>query len=126
MSSEDKSWHASHRFARIAPRKARLVVDTIRGQACGEALEQLRFNHRRAARMISAVLRAAMTSADEQEADMPSLYVKEARIDGGPYFRRWRPKDRGRAHPINKRTSHIIVTVAERQGAETRESAGVD
>jgi large subunit ribosomal protein L22 len=110
---EQRTWTAKHRFARIAPRKARLVIDLIRQQRCDEALEQLRFNHRRAARLISEVLKAAMVNADEQEADMPRLYVKEARIDGGPYQRRWRPKDRGRAHPIAKRTSHIIVTVAE-------------
>jgi len=85
----------------------------IRGQQCSDAVEQLRFNHRRSARFVEAVLKAAMVSADEQEADMHRLYVKEARIDGGPYLRRWRPKDRGRAHPIAKRTSHIIVTVAE-------------
>lgn len=107
------TWTAKHRFARIAPRKARLVIDPIRGEPCSDALEQLRFNHRRAARMIEAVLKAAMGNADEQEADMRRLYVKDARIDGGPYFRRWRPKDRGRAHPIAKRTSHIIVTVGE-------------
>ncbi len=102
-----------HRFARIAPRKARLVIDLIRGRSCGDAVEQLRFNHRRSARFIEAVLKAAMTNADEKEADMSRLYVKEARIDGGPYQRRWRPKDRGRVHPIAKRTSHVIVTVAE-------------
>lgn len=102
-----------HRFARIAPRKARLVIDMIRGRSCGEAVEQLRFNHRRSARLIEAVLKAAMTNADEKEADMSRLYVMEARIDGGPYQRRWRPKDRGRVHPIAKRTSHVIVTVAE-------------
>jgi len=44
---------------------------------------------------------------------MRSLFVKEARVDGGPTYGRWRPKDRGRAHPITKRTSHIVVTVAE-------------
>ncbi len=111
---ERQMWTARHRFARIAPRKARLVIDLIRGQRCSEAVEQLRFNHRRAARFIQNVLKAAMTSADEKEADMRSLYVSDARVDGGPYSRRWRPKDRGRAHPIAKRTSHIIVTVAER------------
>lgn len=110
---EQRTWTAKHRFARIAPRKARLVIDLVRGQSCDEALEQLRFNPRRSARLIQDVLRAAMVSADEQEADMASLYVKEARVDGGPYYRRWRPKDRGRAHPIAKRTSHIVVTVAE-------------
>lgn len=109
----ERSWTAKHRFARIAPRKARLVMNLIRGKSCGEALEQLQFNARRPARFIEAVLKSAMVNADEQEADMPRLVVKEARVDGGPYFRRWRPKDRGRAHPIAKRTSHLSVTVAE-------------
>lgn len=113
VQGERLMWTAKHRFARIAPRKCRLVIDTIRGRWCSEAVEQLRFNHRRSARMIEAVLKSAMVSADEQEADMHRLYVREARIDGGPYYRRWRPKDRGRAHPIAKRTSHIIVTVVE-------------
>ncbi len=63
--------------------------------------------------MIEAVLKSAMVNADEQEADMRLLVVKEIRVDGGPYQRRWRPKDRGRVHPIAKRTSHITVTVAE-------------
>lgn len=110
---DKKRWKAMHRFARIAPRKARLVIDMIRGQRCSDALDQLRFNHRRSARMIEAVLKSAMVNADEQEADMTRLVVKEARIDGGPYLRRWRPKDRGRAHPIAKRMCHIIVQVAE-------------
>ncbi|MGD2108377.1 MAG: 50S ribosomal protein L22 [Phycisphaerae bacterium] len=110
---QQRTWIAKHHFARIAPRKARLVIDTIRGEACDEAVEQLRFNRRRAARYIEAVLKSAMVNADEQEADMRRLYVRGARVDGGPYYRRWRPKDRGRAHPIAKRTSHIIITLAE-------------
>ena len=107
-------WTAKHRFARVAPRKARLVIQLIRGQRCSDALEQLRFNHRRAARLISEVLEAAMTNANEREADMRRLYVCDARVDGGPYIRRWRPKDRGRAHQILKRMSHLIVAVEER------------
>ena len=111
--AEERTWTAKHRFARIAPRKARLVIDLIRRKRCDEAIGQLQFNHRRAAGLIRNVLKAAMVNADEQEAEMQRLYVKYARIDGGPYQRRWRPKDRGRAHPIAKRTSHIVVTVAE-------------
>lgn len=107
-------WTAEHRFARIAPRKARLIIDLIRGQRCGDAVEQLRFSHQRGARFVEAVLKAAMVNADEQEADMRRLFVRDARVNGGPYLRRWRPKDRGRAHPIAKRTSHIAVIVAER------------
>jgi len=109
-----ENWSALHRFARIAPRKARLLAGLIRGMRCDEAMEQLRFNPKRGARFVQAVLRSAMVNADEQEADMRRLFVKEARVDGGPYYRRWRPKDRGRAHPIAKRTSHITVIVAEK------------
>ena len=111
---EQRTWMARHRFAKIAPRKARLVIDLVRNRSCAEAMDQLRFNHRRAARFVSEVLKAAMTAADEAEADMRRLVVSEARVDGGPYMRRWRPKDRGRAHPIARRTSHIVVAVVER------------
>ena len=114
MRSIEEQWEASHRYARISARKVRLVIDVIRGLRCGDALAQLAFNGRRASGMIREVLKSAMASASEQDADLRSLYVCEARVDGGPYFRRWRPKDRGRAHPIAKRTSHIIIKVAER------------
>jgi len=62
---------------------------------------------------VDKVLRSAIASADEQEANVARLYVVDARIDEGPAYRRWQPKDRGRAHPIRKRTSHIVVTVDE-------------
>jgi len=107
-------WSAQHKFARIGPRKVRLVIDLIRGMSCEDAIHQLDFNQRRAAYMVRNVLKSAMVNADEQEADMRRLKIVEARVDGGPYYRRWHPKDRGRAHPIAKRTSHIVVTVAER------------
>jgi large subunit ribosomal protein L22 len=108
------TWRAIHWFARIGPRKARLLMSLIRGRPCHEALDLLRFNHRRAARMVEAVLRSAINNAEQDEANVGQLRVVEARADGGPYYRRWRPKDRGRAHPIAKRTSHLIVKVAER------------
>jgi large subunit ribosomal protein L22 len=107
-------WRATHKFARISPRKARLVISLIRGRPCHEALDILRFNHRRASQMIAAVLRSAINNAEQAEANVSRLYVAEARVDGGPYYRRWHPKDRGRAHPIAKRTSHLIVRVAQR------------
>ena len=64
--------------------------------------------------MIAAVLRSAINNAEQDEANVGELVVSDARADGGPYYRRWRPKDRGRAHPIAKRTSHLRVEVAER------------
>ncbi len=113
--AEKRSWVAKHRFARIAPRKARLVIALIRGMPCQQALDVLRFNPRRSSGLIAAVLKSAMSNANEEEADMSRLMVSEARVDGGPIMKRWRPKDRGRAHPIQKRMSHLIVTVAESQ-----------
>ncbi len=111
---EKREWRATHRYARISPRKVGLVTGLIRGMKCGRALDVLKFNPKRAAVMVTKVLKSAMTNADEKEADMARLYVKEARADGGPYYRRFQPKDRGRAHPIAKRTSHITVMVAEK------------
>jgi len=108
-----KSWSAQHRFARISARKVRLTIGLIRGRSCNEAMEQLQFHSRRGGKFVRDVLKAAMANADEQEADMGRLYVREAYADDGPYYRRWRPKDRGRAHPIAKRTSHILVRLAE-------------
>ncbi len=108
------SWMAKHRYARVADRKARLVADLIRGRRCDEAVELLRFTHKRAGRLLDRVLKSAMASANEAEAAMNKLYVAEVRVDPGPIIKRWHPKDRGRAHPIMKRTAHITVAVDER------------
>lgn len=105
-------WRAVHRFARISPTKARLVMNTIRGKSCEEALASLRFNRRRSAGMILNVVKSAMANAGESEANLRSLWIVDARVDGGPMYKRWQPKDRGRAHPTLKRTSHLQVTVA--------------
>jgi len=119
------AWTSTHRYARISPRKARLVVDLIRGRNVDEADEILRFTNKRAATFIRQVLRTAVANADEKEADVDSLYVSEARIDQGPSQMRFQPKDRGRAFPIEKKTSHIIVAVEQgkRSARRTRRSA---
>jgi large subunit ribosomal protein L22 len=106
-------WHAKHTYARISARKARLVTDLIRGREVQNALNVLKFTPNRAAAMVTKVLTSAVANANEAEADMDSLYVDQAYVDEGPTIKRWRPKDRGRAHPINKRTSHIVVVVEE-------------
>ncbi len=106
-------WTSKHRYARISPRKARLVTGLIADRQVDDALELLKFTRKRACALVDKVLRAAMADADEQEADVKRLFVHEARVDEGPTIKRFRPKDRGRAHPIMKRTSHIIVSVAE-------------
>ena len=108
------AWTAKHRFARIAPRKARLVADLVRSRQVQDALNILKLTHNRAATLIGQVLTSAVAGANEQEADMNLLYVNEIRIDEGPTMKRFRPKDRGRAHGILKRTCHIVVSVDQK------------
>jgi large subunit ribosomal protein L22 len=107
------AWLAKHRFARISARKVRLVADLIRGRDVTDALSILKFSPQRAASMINKVLHSAVANADNAEADVESLFVKEAYADEGPTIKRWHEKDRGRAHPIRKRTSHITVVVEQ-------------
>ena len=102
----------THRFARISPRKARLVADLIRGKAVDEADAMLGFSKKRAAVMVRKALAAATANAEDQgQLDRRQLKVVEVRVDEGPTIKRGRPKDRGRFHPIRKRTSHIHVAV---------------
>lgn len=102
-----------HRAARISPRKARLVADMIRGKGIEEAQIILQMSKRRAAVLVNQSLTAAIANADQAEANVRSLVVTDARVDEGPTMKRFQPKDRGRAHPIKKRTSHITVSVDE-------------
>jgi large subunit ribosomal protein L22 len=104
-------WKAKFRYARISARKVRLIIDMIRGRQVQEALNILKFTPNRAAGMISKTLTSAIANASEAEADVESLIVSEARVDEGPVMKRFIEKDRGRAHPILKRTSHIVVVV---------------
>ena len=107
------AWRSVHRFARISSRKASLMADVIRGRDVQDALNVLKFMPHRASGMVAKVLTSAVASANEAEADVEHLYVEEAKVDKGPTIKRFRPKDRGRAHPILKRTSHITVVVEE-------------
>jgi len=104
---------AKHRFARISPTKARAVARLIRGRWVDEALHTLQFTHKRAARLIEKVVRSAMAGAEEQAADVTSLFVQDARVDAGPTIKRWEFVARGMAHPRRKRTCHITVVLDE-------------
>jgi large subunit ribosomal protein L22 len=109
-------FQAKHRFARIAPRKARLVMDLIRGRDVDDAITMLQFAKQRASGMIEKVIRSAVANAIEQDTAVKrnSLYVAKAWVDPGPIIKRFQPKDRGKAHPIQKKTSHLVVEVDER------------
>jgi large subunit ribosomal protein L22 len=110
-------YQAKHRFARIAPRKARLLMDLIRGRDVDDAIAMLKFSKQRASGMIEKVIRSAVANATEQAAtpSRNALYVARAWVDPGPTIKRFQPKDRGKAYSIMKRTSHLVVTVDERE-----------
>jgi large subunit ribosomal protein L22 len=109
-------WHSSYQYAPMAARKVRLVTELIAGRPVQEAMDVLKFTRKRAAPMVDQVLKAAVADADEHQADVDTLYVKEARADEAGIrigTKRWIPKDRGRAHPIRKKACHIHVTVSQ-------------
>jgi large subunit ribosomal protein L22 len=114
-------FEAKHRFARIAPRKARLLMNLIRGRDVDDAITLLRFSKQRASGMIEKVVRSAVANAAEQEVRAKNaLYVSKCWVDCGPVIKRFMPKDRGKAYSILKRTSHLIVTLDEREAKSVK------
>jgi len=106
---------AMARTVRIAPRKARLVIDLIRGKQVGEAVSILKNTQKAASPIIEKVLNSAIANADHNlNLDVNTLFVKEAYVNEGTTLKRFRPRAQGRASQINKRTSHITVVVAEK------------
>ncbi|HEX5443166.1 MAG TPA: 50S ribosomal protein L22 [Pirellulales bacterium] len=106
------AYEAVHRFARISARKVRPIADLIRGKYADEALEILRYQPQRGARLLEKVLKSALGNADDRRApNLQNLVVVDVRIDGGPMFKRIRPRARGMAFMIKKRMSHIRVAV---------------
>jgi large subunit ribosomal protein L22 len=113
---EVSDWHSSCRYAPMAARKVRLVTALIVGRRVQDAMDVLKFTRKRAAPIIDKVLKAAVADADEQQVDVDTLYVSEARVDEAGIrlgTKRWIPKDRGRAHPIRKKACHIHVTITQ-------------
>src|SRR6185312_6638817 len=117
IEQEDRElYRASHRYARISPRKARLLMDLVRGRDVDDALTLLRFAKQRASGMIEKVIRSAVANANENPvAPRGTLYVAKAWVDPGPVIKRFQPKDRGKAYPIKKRTSHLVVALDQRE-----------
>lgn len=102
------------RYSRISPRKARLVIDMIRGQRVEHALGILEFTTKRAAGLVAKTVRSAVANVEStQNVDVDRLYVKRAYVDEGPTLKRFLPRAHGRATPIFKRTSHITIVVDE-------------
>ncbi|MBU2180321.1 MAG: 50S ribosomal protein L22 [Gammaproteobacteria bacterium] len=105
---------AKHKFARSSAQKARLVADQIRGLAVGKALDVLTYSPKKAADLVKKVLLSAIANAEHNEgADIDALKVKTVFVDEGPSMKRIKPRAKGRADRIVKRTSHITVIVAD-------------
>ena len=109
---------AVSRFVRVSPRKARLVVDQIRNKPVPQAREILQFTERAIAETVSKTMESAVANAEhEHHVRAESLYVKATYVDEGPTIKRFRPRAKGMASRIRKRTSHITVIVATREEA---------
>ncbi|GAA3717335.1 large subunit ribosomal protein L22 [Oceanisphaera litoralis] len=106
---------AKHRFARTSAQKARLVADQVRGLTVDKALNVLTFSPKKAAVLVKKVLESAIANAEHNEgADIDELTVAKIFVDEGPTMKRIRPRAKGRADRIMKRTSHITVVVSDR------------
>lgn len=118
MSEQITSAKAIAKTVRIAPRKVRLVVDLIRGKKIGEAMAILKYTPKLASPVVEKVLKSAIANAEHNyDLDLENLYVSEAYVNEGPTMKRFRPRAKGSASPINKRTSHITIVVSEKEEA---------
>jgi large subunit ribosomal protein L22 len=106
------AYTATHRFARISARKVRPLADLIRGKSVDDALAILRYQPHRGARMLEKLIKSALGNAEDLRApNVGGLVVTDARVDGGPMFKRMRPRARGMAHVVARRSAHIQVSV---------------
>ena len=104
---------AQAKYIRIAPRKVKVIIPTIKGRKVEEAIAILQFMPRKGARILQKVLHSAVANAEQNKVDIDTLVVKTVLVDGGPTLKRFMPRAMGRATPILKRTSHITVYLAE-------------
>jgi large subunit ribosomal protein L22 len=116
---------ARARFVRVSARKARLVLDQIRGKSVGDALATLEYTPRAAARLVEKVLRSAIANAEHnyQVRNLDDLRVVQAIADGGPSMKRVQPRAMGRAFFIKHRTSHLTIGVSDETNGAARPPA---
>ena len=102
------------KYVRISPRKARLIMDEIRGKKVGEALRLLSFSPNKGAFLLRKLINSAVANAEaHSEIDVDNLFVKTLYADEGPSLKRFRARAMGRATRIRKRTSHLTVVLDE-------------
>jgi len=115
---------AKLRYLRIAPRKVRLVADLVRGKSVEEAAHILNFTRKRAAKPILKLLNSAIANASHNfQLKKENLYISKIVVDEGPKLKRWRPRARGVAYEIQKKTSHITLVLAESKAKAKNEKA---
>ncbi len=103
------------RYLRVAPRKARLVADLIRGKKVQQALDLLAFSKRYVSKDFRKLIKSALANAQQKgDMDPDNLVVKTVMVDQGPILKRWLPRARGSATPIQKKTSHITLILKEK------------
>jgi len=104
------------RFVRLSPRKARLIMDQIRGKQVEEAINLLSFAPQKSAFVIKKLVNSAVANAEQNnELDVDKLYIKRVFADQGPSLKRFRARALGRASRIRKRTSHLTVVLDEKE-----------
>ena len=123
MAVETREYRAEAKFQRVSPQKARLVLDLIKGRGVQEALETAAFTKKRIAPVIYKLLTSAVDNAkyvageEGIDLDVDHLYVKQAVANDGPRMKRIRPAPMGRAYRYQRRLTHIVVSLAEREAA---------
>src|SRR5579871_5739793 len=104
------------RHVRMSPRKMRIIADRVRGKRIDEAMSLLKLMPKKGAYVIRKLLISAVANAEQKgEVDVDQLLVRDCNVDNGPILKRWMPRSMGRANRINHRTSHVTVTVEERE-----------
>jgi len=115
---------ASLKHLRTSPRKVRLVADLVRGLKVDNALNQLKLTNKKVTLPLYKLLMSAISNAENNfELDKDNLIIKEIRVDDGATLKRWMPRAHGRATPIRKRSSHVMVTLAEIVESKKSETA---
>src|SRR5579862_7943294 len=123
MAVETREYRAEARFQRVSPQKARLVLNLIKGRGVQEALDTAAFTKKRIAPVVHKLLTSALDNAkyvageEGVDLDVDNLYVKLALVNEGPRMKRIRPAPMGRAYRYQRRLSHIVLSVAEREAA---------
>ena len=100
-------------YARIAPRKVKIVLDLIRNQSVEKAEAILKYTPKAACEIVSKLLASAVANAENKDMNTTNLYVSECYVNQGPTLKRIRPRAQGRAYRINKKTSHITLVLKE-------------